>query len=70
MEWLGDITILSKPLTKSWFPSPNVTTSRLLELLHIDLFRFVDYLNIEESKYGLVIVDDYSRFIWVFFLQD
>jgi transposase InsO family protein len=23
-----------------------------------------------ESKYGLVIVDDFSRFTWVFFLQD
>jgi hypothetical protein len=22
------------------------------------------------SKYGLVIVDDFSRFTWVFFLQD
>jgi hypothetical protein len=22
------------------------------------------------SKYGLVIVDNYSRFTWVFFLQD
>jgi hypothetical protein len=28
------------------------------------------YLSIEGSKYGLVIVDDYSCFTWVFFLQD
>jgi transposase InsO family protein len=33
-----------------------------LQHLHMDLFR--------GSKYGLVIVDDYSRFTWVFFLQD
>jgi hypothetical protein len=45
-------------------------TSRPLELLHIDLFGPVAYLSIGGSKYGLVIVDDYSRFIWVFFLQD
>jgi transposase InsO family protein len=47
-----------------------MTTSRPLELLHMDLFGPVAYLNIGGSKYGLVIVDDFSRFTWVFFLQD
>jgi hypothetical protein len=52
-------------------PSKNVmTTLRPLKLLHIDLFRPVAYLSISGSKYGLVIVDNYSRFTWVFFLQD
>ena len=51
--------------------SKNVmTTSRPLELLHMDLFGPVAYLSIGGSKYGLVIVDDFSRFTWVFFLQD
>jgi hypothetical protein len=51
--------------------SKNVmTTSRPLELLHMDLFGLVAYLSIGGSKYGLVIVDDFSRFTWVFFLQD
>jgi transposase InsO family protein len=51
--------------------SKNVmTTSRPLELLHMDLFGPVVYLSIGGSKYGLVIVDDFSRFTWVFFLQD
>jgi hypothetical protein len=45
-------------------------TSRPLELLHMDLFGPVAYLTIGGSKYGLVIVDDFSRFTWVFFLQD
>jgi transposase InsO family protein len=45
-------------------------TSRPLELLHMDLFGLVGYLNIGGSKYGLVIVDDYSCFTWVFILQD
>jgi transposase InsO family protein len=47
-----------------------MTTSRPLELLYMDLFGPVAYLNIGGSKYGLVIVDDFSRFTWVFFLQD
>jgi transposase InsO family protein len=51
--------------------SKNVmTTSRPLELLHMDLFGPVAYVSIGGSKYGLVIVDDFSRFTWVFFLQD
>jgi transposase InsO family protein len=51
--------------------SKNVmTTSRPLELLHMDLFGPVTYLSIGGSKYGLVTVDDFSRFTWVFFLQD
>jgi hypothetical protein len=47
-----------------------MTTSRPLELLHMDLFGPVAYLSIGRSKYGLVIVDDFSRFTSVFFLQD
>jgi hypothetical protein len=51
--------------------SKNVmTTSRPLELLHMDLFGPVAYLSIGGSKYGLVIVDDFSRFTRLFFLQD
>jgi hypothetical protein len=50
--------------------SKNVmTTSRPLELLHMDLFGHVAYLSIRGSKYGLVIVDDFSRFTWVFFCR-
>jgi transposase InsO family protein len=36
----------------------------------MDLFGPVAYLSIGGSKYGLVIVDDFSCFTWVFFLQD
>jgi transposase InsO family protein len=32
--------------------------------------QLVAYLSIGGSKYGLVIVDDFARFTWVFFLQD
>jgi transposase InsO family protein len=47
-----------------------MTTTRLLEMLHMDLFAPVAYISIGSNKYGLFIVDDYSRFTWVFFLQD
>jgi transposase InsO family protein len=47
-----------------------VTTKRPLELLYMDLFGPVAYISIGGSKYGLVIVNDFSRFTWVFFLSD
>jgi transposase InsO family protein len=52
-------------------PHKNImTTDRTLELLHMDLFGLIAYISIDGSKYYLVIVDDYSRFTWVFFLQE
>jgi transposase InsO family protein len=52
-------------------PHKNImTTDRPLELLHIDLFGPIAYISIGGSKYCLIIVDDYSRFTWVFFLQE
>jgi hypothetical protein len=36
----------------------------------MDLFGPITYISIGGNKYGLVIVDDYFHFTWVFFLQD
>jgi transposase InsO family protein len=47
-----------------------MTTNRPLEILHMDLFSPISYISIGGSKYCLVIVDDYSLFTWVFFLQE
>jgi hypothetical protein len=33
----------------------------------MDLFGLIAFISIGGSKYCLVIVDDYSRFTWVFF---
>jgi hypothetical protein len=52
-------------------PHKNIkTTDRPLELLHMDLFGLIDCISIGGGKYCLVIVDYYSRFTWVFFLQE
>ena len=54
--------------TKRSFKSKNiVSTSRLLELIHMDLFRLIRITSLGGKKYGLVIVDDFSRFIWILF---
>jgi hypothetical protein len=47
-----------------------MTTTRPLQMVHVDLFGTVAYISIGGNKCGLVIIDDYSRFTWVFFLQD
>ncbi|KAJ9557316.1 LOW QUALITY PROTEIN: hypothetical protein OSB04_011930 [Centaurea solstitialis] len=39
-----------------------------LQLLHMDLFGPTNVMSIGKKSYCLVIVDDYSRFTWVFFL--
>jgi transposase InsO family protein len=47
-----------------------MTTARPMEMLHMDFFDPITYISISGNKYDLVIVDDYSHFTWVFFLQD
>jgi hypothetical protein len=47
-----------------------MTTTRPLKMLHMDLFGPVAYISIDGNKYGLIIIDGYSRFTWLFFLQD
>jgi transposase InsO family protein len=51
-------------------PKNILTSSRPLKLLHMDLFGPIAYVSIGGNKYGLVIVDDFSRYTWVYFLQD
>ena len=45
------------------------TTSKPLELLHIDLFGPLRTMRLGGNYYSLVIVDDYSRFTWTLFLK-
>jgi hypothetical protein len=47
-----------------------MTMTRPSEMLHMDLFGLIAYIGIGGNKYGLVIIDDYSYFTWIFFLQD
>ena len=47
-----------------------MSTSKAFELLHIDLFGPTQYTSIVGNKYDFVIVDDYTRYTWAFFLVD
>ena len=46
-----------------------MSTSRPLELLHIDLFGPISIANLSGKYYGYVIMDDYSKYTWVHFLR-
>jgi hypothetical protein len=47
-----------------------MSTFKAFELLHMDLFGPTTYTSIGGNKYGFVIVDDFTRYTWVFFLVD
>nr|KYP55915.1 Retrovirus-related Pol polyprotein from transposon TNT 1-94 [Cajanus cajan] len=56
---------------KASFKSKNqISTSRPLQLIHMDLFGPSRTMSLGGNYYGLVIVDDYSRFTWVMFLAN
>ncbi|KAL8118401.1 hypothetical protein AgCh_016070 [Apium graveolens] len=55
---------------KSSFKSK--TESSILEpyhLIHVDLFGPVNVMSIAKKKYALVIVDEFTRYTWVYFLH-
>nr|GFA47104.1 retrovirus-related Pol polyprotein from transposon TNT 1-94 [Tanacetum cinerariifolium] len=50
-------------------PKPVPNSKQRLHLLHIDLCGPMRIASINEKRYVLVIVDDYSRYTWVHFLR-
>ena len=53
-----------KPLSRE-----NPSIDEPLMLLHMDLFGPINIMSISKKKYALVIVDDFARFSWIFFLH-
>ena len=60
-----DACQLGKQIRNSFESKNIVSTTRPLEMLHIDLFGPTRRTSLGEKKYGLVIIDDYSRFTLV-----
>ena len=46
------------------------TTSRVLELLHMDLMGPMQVESLGGKKYAYVVVDDFSRYTWVNFIRE
>ena len=47
----------------------SINTKRPFELLHMDLFGPPTYDSLGGKKYCLLIVDDYTRYTWVFYIK-
>nr|GEV33287.1 hypothetical protein [Tanacetum cinerariifolium] len=56
---------MGKSKKKSYKPKSEDTNKEKLYLLHMDLCGLIRVESINEKKYILVILDDYSRFTWV-----
>nr|GEW19452.1 putative ribonuclease H-like domain-containing protein [Tanacetum cinerariifolium] len=50
-------------------PTPVLNSKQRLHLLHMDLCGLMRVASINGKRYVLVIVDDYSRYTWVYFLR-
>ena len=59
---------MGKQIKTSFKNKKFISTSRPLELLHMDLFRPSRTTSLGGKSYAFVIVDDFSRYTWVFFL--
>jgi transposase InsO family protein len=60
----------AKMVTSSHPPLTDVMTERPCKLLHMDLVGPTRVRSAGWKWYVLVVVDDYSRYAWVFFLED
>jgi hypothetical protein len=60
----------AKMVAASYPPLTDVMTKRPCELLHVDLVCPAHVRSVGGKWYVLVVVDDYSRYAWVFFLEE
>ena len=61
--------IKGKQARVSFNTKKHVSTSKPLELVHIDLCGPMRVPSLNQARYVLVIVDDFSRFTWTIFLK-
>nr|KYP59259.1 Retrovirus-related Pol polyprotein from transposon TNT 1-94 [Cajanus cajan] len=67
---LCDACQKGKQVKASFKRKNQISTSRPLQLIHMDLFGPLRTMSQGGNYYGLVMVDDYSRFTWVMFLAN
>ena len=51
------------------FPSSNSRISTSFDLVHMDLWGPYKIPTLDKKHYFLTIVDDYSRFVWIYLLK-
>ena len=59
-----------KQIKTSFKSKDVVSTTQLLQLLHMDVFGPTRRLSLRGKKYGFVVIDDYLRYTWIYFLAN
>ena len=67
---LCDACQYGKQIKSSFKTKEMISTTKPLELIHIDLFGPSRTLSLGGKIYAFVLVDDFSRFTWVLFLTN
>ncbi|XP_075521538.1 uncharacterized protein LOC142554748 [Primulina tabacum] len=60
---------LGKQIRSTFKSRGRNSSARCLELLHMDLFGPIPVTSLGGKKYTLIVIDDFSRFTWVTFLN-
>ncbi|KAK1384550.1 hypothetical protein POM88_022285 [Heracleum sosnowskyi] len=68
-DGLCDACQKAKQRRKSFKIKSESSIDEPYHMLHLDLFGPVNIMSISKKRYTLVIVDEYSRFTWVYFLH-
>ena len=61
---------LRKQVRSSHKVTQHLSTTRTLELLHIDLIRPMQVESLRGKRYAFMCVDYFSRYSWVYFLRE
>ena len=68
MDGLCDSCQKAKQRKSSFKSKSESSISEPYHLLHVDLFGPVNIMSLGRMKYAMVIVDEYTRYTWVYFL--
>lgn len=52
------------------YPSSTFQATEPLQLVHSDVFGHVKQSSIKGKRYMVTFIDDYSRFVWIYFLKE
>ena len=69
-EVVCDACVRGKQIKSSFKSKTEVSTSKPLELLHMDLFGPISIASLGGKYYGYVIMNDYFMYTWVHFLKN
>ena len=68
-DHICDACQLGKQIKSSFKAMKDIMTSRPLELIHMDFFSLTKTKSLSGNRFVFVLVDDFSRYIWIFFLE-